>query len=121
VKRAIALVSQVSVIIPTYNRRDCVQESIDSVLMQTYTDYEIIVVDDGSTDGTGEDLRARYGDRTPDVWQERGVSTSFYLTRVTFGCRRSSPGNCLCYSQRTCTCSDQHAHRFPGYRRTASP
>jgi len=60
----------VSVIIPTYNRRDYVQEAIDSVLAQTHTDYEIIVVDDGSTDGTGEALRARYGDRIRYVWQE---------------------------------------------------
>ncbi len=61
---------QVSVIIPTYNRRTFVQQAIDSVLAQTYTDYEIIVVDDGSTDGTGEALAARYGDRIRYVWQE---------------------------------------------------
>lgn len=61
---------RVSVIIPTYNRKDYVQEAIDSVLAQTYTDYEIIVVDDGSTDGTGEALQARYGDRIRYVWQE---------------------------------------------------
>jgi glycosyltransferase involved in cell wall biosynthesis len=51
----------VSVIIPTYNRRDLVQLTIDSALAQTFTDSEIIVVDDGSTDNTGEMLRARYG------------------------------------------------------------
>ncbi len=61
---------KVSVIIPTYNRREYVQETIDSVLAQTYTDYEIIVIDDGSTDGTGEALQSRYGDRIHYEWQE---------------------------------------------------
>ena len=60
----------VSVIIPTYNRRTYVQEAIDSVLAQTYPDYEIIVIDDGSTDGTDQVLHARYGDRIRYVWQE---------------------------------------------------
>jgi len=61
---------RVSVIIPTYNRKEYVQEAIDSVLAQTYTDYEIIVIDDGSSDVTGEALRARYGDRIRYIWQE---------------------------------------------------
>jgi glycosyltransferase involved in cell wall biosynthesis len=43
---------KVSVIIPTYNRSDYLMEAIESVRQQTYTDYEIIVVDDGSTDDT---------------------------------------------------------------------
>lgn len=60
----------VSVVIPTYNRRAYVQEAIDSVLAQTYRDFEIIVVDDGSTDGTGEALAACYGDRITYLWQE---------------------------------------------------
>jgi len=43
-----------SVIIPTYNRRELLRQALASVLAQTFTDYEIIVVDDGSTDGTRE-------------------------------------------------------------------
>jgi glycosyltransferase involved in cell wall biosynthesis len=42
----------VSVVIPTYNRSNQVKKAIESVLYQTYKDYEIIVVDDGSIDNT---------------------------------------------------------------------
>lgn len=59
----------VSVIIPTYNRRDLVQLALDSVLAQAFTDFEIIVVDDGSTDDTNRALQ-RYGDRITYLWQE---------------------------------------------------
>lgn len=48
----------VSVVIPTYNRAYCLRRSIDSVLTQSFRDFELIVVDDGSTDETPELLQA---------------------------------------------------------------
>ena len=52
----------ISVVIPTYNRAHCLGDAIDSVLAQTFQDFELIVVDDGSTDGTEARIRA-YGDQ----------------------------------------------------------
>ncbi len=48
----------VSIIIPTYNRAHLIHETLDSVLAQTYTNWECIVVDDGSSDNTEEVLES---------------------------------------------------------------
>ncbi len=47
----------VSICIPTYNRKDYLKETLASVFAQTYKDYEVVIVDDGSTDGTEEMIK----------------------------------------------------------------
>ncbi len=63
--------SLISVVIPTYNRGRSVGRAIESVLTQTYSNVELIVVDDGSTDDTRNVLR-RYGERIRVLHQRNG-------------------------------------------------
>ena len=66
---------RVSVLIPTWNREEYLGEAIESVLNQTYQDFEIIVVDDGSTDGTAE--LVKHYERVRYVWQPHsGISAA---------------------------------------------
>ena len=53
----------VSVCLPVLDGGDLVAEAVDSALAQDYRHMEIVVVDDGSSDGTPDLLRRRYGDR----------------------------------------------------------
>ena len=48
------MIPLVSIIIPTYNRAHLISETLDSILAQTYINWECIIVDDGSTDATGK-------------------------------------------------------------------
>ena len=66
---------EVSVIIPAHNSADYIGEALESVFDQTYTDYEVIVVDDGSTDGTADVVR-KFGDRVVYAYQENGGAAS---------------------------------------------
>ena len=66
---------KVSVIIPTYNRAAYVKEAIDSVLGQSYEDYEIIVVDDGSSDDTNAVVKGFGDSRIRYIYQKnKGIS-----------------------------------------------
>ena len=67
----------VSVIIPTYNRANLIKRSVDSVLNQTYKNFEIIIIDDGSTDNTEKIISSINDPRIVYLKQENhGASTA---------------------------------------------
>ena len=68
---------RISVVIPTYNSRAFVGRAIQSALEQTVPPLEVVVVDDGSKDGTGELIAREFGNRVIYHYQEnRGVSAA---------------------------------------------
>lgn len=66
-----------SVVVPLYNKRRFVRRSIDSILAQTWQNFEILVIDDGSTDGSAEVVR-HYHDTRVCLFQQsnRGVGAA---------------------------------------------
>lgn len=65
----------ISAIVPTYNRARYLSKSIDSLLNQTFPPHELIVVDDGSVDSTGEILK-KFGDRIQVIHKANGGKAS---------------------------------------------
>lgn len=68
--------SIVSIIIPTYNRAHLIKRSINSILNQTYTNFELIVVDDGSTDNTKEIVNDYNDQRIKYIAHETNIGAS---------------------------------------------
>ena len=74
---------KVSVCIPTYNRADYLQYAVNSVLQQTYEDWELIVCDDGSTDNTAEiignydESRLHYVRHPENIGRSRNMRSGF--------------------------------------------
>ena len=62
----------VSVITVTFNAKDCIQRTLDSVLMQTYAGVEHIIMDGASSDGTA-DIARRYRDAHPVSEPDKGL------------------------------------------------
>ena len=84
--------NSISVIIPVYNRCILIERAIKSVLVQTLPPDEIIVIDDGSTDGTDKIIKNSYPDIILLKQKNRGVSsarnTGIKNTKGTWVCRR---------------------------------
>lgn len=75
----------ISVVIPLYNKKELIANTVQSVLKQTFTDFEIVIVDDGSTDGSMNEVMAIHDPRIRLIRQEnsgvaaarnRGISES---------------------------------------------
>lgn len=62
----------ISVVIPLYNKEDCIKKTLDSVLNQSYKDFEVIVVDDGSTDKSAEIVASITDSRIRLITQRNG-------------------------------------------------
>ena len=76
-----------SVIIPTYNRAHLISNTIDSVLAQTHPHFELIIVDDGSTDNTKHVVADRYGNNPVVIYfykqnEERGAARNYGLKQA---------------------------------------
>ncbi|MFP6892568.1 MAG: glycosyltransferase [Opitutales bacterium] len=70
------LTPKVSVVIPTYDRMETLPRALDSVISQTFSDWELIVVDDGSTDGTDEMILRDYPAVRLHRQENTGVSSA---------------------------------------------
>lgn len=86
----------ISIILTTYNRCDRLKRAIESVLHQTYKEWELIVIDDHSTDGTQE-LLEEYTKRYPQIHAERLVKNFGNDTHPKNVGTRRSKGDWLCY------------------------
>lgn len=70
----------ISVLLPVYNGAAFLQQAVDSVLLQSYSDFELLIIDDGSTDNSSELLRNLKDPRIRVIYQEnRGLAASLNI------------------------------------------
>ena len=101
----------VSVVIPTFNRASFVRQAIESVLQQRFQDYELIVVDDGSTDGTRAVVES-LGPRVRYVYQSnRGAAAA-----RNFGVRHAR-APWIAFQDSDDLCAPDHLESLYGYVR----
>lgn len=72
---------KISVIMPAYNAEKYIKEAIDSILMQTFADFEFIIIDDGSTDRTAEIVNSYSDSRIRFCPNERNMGVAATLNR----------------------------------------
>ena len=90
--------AKVSVCIPTYNRANLLPYAVNSVLNQTYSDFELIITDDGSKDNTAEvvnkwnDSRIRYIQHPQNIGRSKNMRSGF---DAATGVRASSSSNLM--------------------------
>lgn len=73
------------IVIPVHNRKDFTKDCIESLKNQTYKDFKIIIVDDGSTDGTSEMLKNEF----PNVIVLQGDGNLFWTKAINMGIRKA--------------------------------
>ena len=81
-----------SIIIPTYNRAHIVNITIESVLKQSYTDWELIIVDDGSTDNTKDVVNAIQDERIHYIYQKNAERSAARNNGI-----RNAKGKYICF------------------------
>lgn len=75
------MLPKVSVVMPAYNAEKYIGRAVESILNQTYTDLELVIVEDGSTDNTPEIISSYHDSRVKLIWnnQNRGIAYSTNL------------------------------------------
>ena len=70
---------EISIVVPVYNKKNYIEDTVKRILRQTFDDFELLLIDDGSVDGSGEICdRLSAGDARVKVFhtENRGVSAA---------------------------------------------